>query len=474
MLDFTKILEQIGAVFQLQEQLASLSKSNPALAWLIVLILAIFIANIAITQLVELIKKFSGGQSHSRFAWVGLVLGFSAAALVSWGVVLNLRQVSASIPELNVDEDTVIGRPLMLKWKYDGKEKNVRFEIQSSSTADFGEEDDVKSLGLWYGSSLLVEQVNDERYWRIRQVDKNRRAGRWSSPIRITQYASSLERIKKRKYVNVYISDSFNEAFFKFTARNPDNNYQGYDLSVIGEIIKKLPAKLGIDTPLEYDPEPVNWTSLLEAPGKGLADIIISTITATKKREEKLAIKFSLPYYCTRQSLVYRPPQLSQPIARMIEGKKIGVQKNTTSKEILELFQTEMAENGKFELHEYPQAADVMDAVVKRAVDYGFTDTPFASAGQLQYGTGVLGYRELIGPEDFPDKLELERRVEKYAIAVRSGEEDLMRAIDEIIDDMKKEKLGKLLQEAVTDFYTLQKDKIAPVIDYTKDPSECR
>jgi ABC-type amino acid transport substrate-binding protein len=174
------------------------------------------------------------------------------------------------------------------------------------------------------------------------------------------------------------------------------------------------------------------------------------------------------------QAILYRPPQMLQTVAQLIEGKKVGVQKGTTSKEILELFKAE-TENGKFEVQEFPQVADVIDAVVKRTVDYGLTDTPFASAGQLQYGAEVLGYRELTGPDDFPKKLEQERHVEQYAIAVRKDEDELVVAINKIIDEMKEaNKLGQLLQDSVTEFYALQKGKNPPVIDYRQDPSICR
>jgi hypothetical protein len=148
-LDATIILEQIGAVVRLQEQLSTLSKSNPALAWLIVLVLSILIASVAITQFLGFLEKF-GRHKQSGFAWAGLAFGFCAAGLLSWGIVLNLQQSSGAVPELNLKEDTVIGRPLFLKWKYEGKEKNPRFEIQSSKAADFGVADHVSSFGLWY------------------------------------------------------------------------------------------------------------------------------------------------------------------------------------------------------------------------------------------------------------------------------------------------------------------------------------
>src|SRR5437763_8697507 len=115
---FTKILEQFGAFFRLQDQLSSLSSSNPVAAWLVILVMAMFIANIAITQAVEFKNKFSGQWRHSRLAWAGLIAGLCMAGLVSAGVVLNLQQATAAVPTFDKDSETIVGRPLVLKRDY--------------------------------------------------------------------------------------------------------------------------------------------------------------------------------------------------------------------------------------------------------------------------------------------------------------------------------------------------------------------
>jgi hypothetical protein len=161
MLDiFTKILEQFGAFFRLQEQLSSLSNNNPILAGVVIFVLIVIVVNIAITQFIEFRNKFFGQWLHNRFAWTGLVVGFFAAALVSTSIVLNLRKAVAPVPTLVVESDTVIGRPLLLSWKYDDTQKRaLRFQVQSSKDAAFS--DDVKDVGYRSGRSMLVGSVCD-------------------------------------------------------------------------------------------------------------------------------------------------------------------------------------------------------------------------------------------------------------------------------------------------------------------------
>lgn len=472
MLDiFAKILEQFGAFFRVQEQLLSLSSSNPVLAGAVIFIFIVIGANIAITQFNELRTKFFGQWIRNRFAWAGLFAGFCVAALVSTGIVLNLRQAAAPVPVLVVESNAVIGSPLILSWKYDTAEKaGPRFEVQSSRDAAFNE--DVKRVGYRNGFSYFVGHVNDELYWRVRAVDAHSHPiSAWSRATQIIQFENSLKRIQKTRSVKVYVSDSFNEAFFKFEANDGEGTIKGFDIAVITEIIRRLPDYLHIDGPINFIPVPVRWGDLLEAPKSGRADIIISTISSFPEREEAFHIKFSKAYYCTTQSLIYRLPRQLQSIPQMITRKVVGYQDKTTSQDILDLFSHDVT----FSTKSYREAGLMIDAVATHAIDYGLTDTPFARAAQLQYGKDALGVRELTGDDDFPKELDLTRRVENYAIAVRSGETELMDAINQIIDEMRSGKLRELVDESSKEFLAIQKGILnAPGFEQRKDPSQCQ
>jgi polar amino acid transport system substrate-binding protein len=469
---FTKILEQFGAFFRLQDQLSSLSNSNPVAAWLVILVIAMFIANIAITQVIEFKNKYFGQWRHNRLAWAGLIVGVCLAGLVSAGVVLNLQQATAAVPTFDKDLDIVIGRPLLLKWNYTNK--NARFEIQNSVDPAF-KLDVVKTTGD--GAYFPAEHINGKRFWRVREVDANDRpVSPWSRSIAVVQYATSLKRIRETRHVSVYISNSLNEAFFKFDVRKDGKRKtKGYEIAIIDEIMSKLPHLLDIKEPLTYDLTPVSWDELLDAPRRGLADIIVSTITSFPERERDFSIKFSRSYYCTTQSLIYRSPLSSKSVREMIEKKKVGVQRGTTSQEIMKKFREEFQADRKFELKDdYDQAKSMVDALASHIIDVGLTDTPFARAAQLDHGSDVLALKELTKEEDFPSGTEQQRRVEKYAMAVRVGENELIDAIDKIVVEMGKEKLVDLLEKAAEEFYeTKGGARNLPMFDRKSDPSEC-
>jgi ABC-type amino acid transport substrate-binding protein len=460
---FTNILEQFGAVFQLRERLSSLSGSNPVAATVLVFVIAVVAANTLFTQFVEFRKKFLGEWIHSAVAWVSLVIVASVAALISVGIVLNLRKAAAPVPVLLVDSDTVVGRPLLLNWKYDNPEvKVVRFEVQSSKDKRF---EHISEHGYRSGHTTLIGSINSKLFWRVRAVDEERiPISNWSLPVRITQYDDSLKRISDTHSVNVYISNSLNQGFFEF--ESDDGKLKGYDLAVIDQIVSGLASHLNIDGPITFSPVPVDWQELLVAPKNGRADIIISAITALSEREDTLSIKFSKPYYCTTQSIIFRPVASTKPIAKMIEGKRVGVISKTTSEDLIKKFP------GKFNVRHYDEGVQMIADIAKGEVDFGLTDTPFARGAELQYGTQVLNFKELVGDEDFPKGIDQERREEKYAVAVRAGEGKLIEAINLIIDEMRKEKLGKFLEQAAEEFYKVKNSQTP--IDRRKDPSECR
>jgi ABC-type amino acid transport substrate-binding protein len=379
---FKQILEQFGAFFQLQEQLKSLATTNPIVAGIIIFIISIVVANLVITQIIELKKRFFGKQRNSALAWSGLILGGCLAGLISASTVLNLRQTSAAMPEFDKDLDIVVGRPLVLKWSY--SKRNARFEIQSSADPDFLDSVDTNTAD---GTYFPTQNTNGKRFWRVREIDaSDQPASPWSRSIPIVQYETTLKRIQTTRSLSVYTSSSFNEGFFKFYAKKDGKQTRsGYDIAILEEVVKKLPPLLGIDGPLKYDLTQVKWEDLLATPQSGRADIIISTITSFPAREEEFGIKFSEPYYCTTQSLVYRPPVSAKSVREMIENRKVGVQGRTTSQKIMKQFRKEIPDDRKFDLKEdFDQPGSMVDALMNRTIDVGMTDTPFARAAQWQ------------------------------------------------------------------------------------------
>jgi ABC-type amino acid transport substrate-binding protein len=117
----------------------------------------------------------------------------------------------------------------------------------------------------------------------------------------------------------------------------------------------------------------------------------------------------------------------------------------------------------------------MVEALANHVIDVGLTDTPFARAAQWDYGTDKLALKELSRPEDFPKELEPERRFERYAIAVRDGENELIDAIDKAIEQMREKKLAELLETAAEEFYATKggATRNLPMFDRKQDPSNC-
>ena len=353
---FTGVIEQFGTFFQLRDKLTVLSNNNPVAATVLVFIMTMIAANIVVTQVVEFKRKFLGEWIRSPLAWVGLVLGAVIGGLISTGVVLNLRKASAPVPVLVVDTNTVIGRPLLLSWKYENAAQvtsAVRFEVQSSKDASF---DQPFEYGVRSGRSAMIGTVNSRRYWRIRAIGEDlSEISKWSSPVAITQYENSLKRILDTHYANVSVSNNLNQGLFEFEAKDSKGTLKGYDVTVINYIVSRLASQLGADRPITSTPVLIEWNDLLTAPKTGRADIIISGITASAEREDTLNVKFSKPYYCTTLSLIYRPAQPVMPIARMLEGKRVGVMSNTTSQDLIEMFLSDASGKGKFDIVYYDE-----------------------------------------------------------------------------------------------------------------------
>lgn len=459
-----QVIDQYGSFLQLRDKLTALSNSSPVAATILIFIMVFIGVNILVTQTIELRRKFFGEWMHNALAWIGLAIGALIAALTSAGLVVDMRRASAPVPILVVDTDTVIGRPLLLSWKYDyPEESSVHFEVQGATDRYFR---NVLKMLYRSGRATLVGSVNKKLFWRVRAVDDGRLpVSNWSSPVLITQYDDSLSRIADTRAVNIYVSKAFNQGIFEYEA--DDGTLKGFDLAVVRHIVSELADRLHIMAPITPNTLYVDWQELLGAPKSGHADIIISAISARPEREDKYSIKFSRPYYCTTQSILFRSAPLTRPIPTVIENKRIGVVTKTTSEDMLRKFP------GKFSVRPYDEGDRMIADLAKGELDFALIDTPMARAAELQYGAHKLNFRELVADADVPAALSREMRQDRYAVAVRAGEPKLIEAIDGIIEDMRKGMLQKYLEQATEEFYKVKSPQNGP-IDPRPDPSECR
>src|SRR3984893_10551271 len=185
-------METFGVLLKLEEHLVALAQDHPFFAGLIVFVIIVLAANIAVTQIKEVKKLLSSEWIRKPVVLVSFAVAFAAAIAASIIIVNSLRKSTEALPKIVEESSVVIGQPLRLQWTYDYPS---RFEIQSAKNATFSQ--DWKKEGYRNGTLILLEHVNDDRYWRVRAVDANNQsASGWSSPVRIAHYDSSLTRLK--------------------------------------------------------------------------------------------------------------------------------------------------------------------------------------------------------------------------------------------------------------------------------------
>ena len=296
----------------------------------------------------------------------------------------------------------------------------------------------------------ITEQINGIRYYRLRAVKSGTKSelSRWSVPAKLEQYSTAIERVRSDDgRLKVFVSQSDDQGVFRFD--KPE--YDGFDIRLIARIEEELRRRLSISaTSLENAPKvkAVPWEQLLSAPKEQGADVIISSITSLAQREETYGIRFTLPYYCVSQSLVYREEKKPERLKQALQGRVIGVQKDTTSESLLNDIRREAdTEPFKFKIESFADTSLIFEALSDRRIDYGIMDTPFATAGLMRYGT--LHHSELTA-EDMPRG---RQSVERYALAVKSSEKELLEYINSILGKLKETRqIDELFRSAQDDF----------------------
>jgi ABC-type amino acid transport substrate-binding protein len=156
-------------------------------------------------------------------------------------------------------------------------------------------------------------------------------------------------------------------------------------------------------------------------------------------------------------------------LKKALQGKLIGVQKGTTSESLLNDIRRE-AGTEAFKIEGFADSSLIFEALSERRIDYGVMDSSFATTGLMRYGTL---HRSEFTPEDMPMG---RQSVEKYALAVKSSEKELLEYINLILGELRDTKqIDELFRSAANDFIkTVIKGEIRGVNhDYPLLPSSC-
>ena len=296
--------------------------------------------------------------------------------------------------------------------------------------------------------SIFEQICNASRFWRIRAVYGSEEYSDWSPVVQITQYDSAYRRIEATGKVLVSVSLSEHRDIFKWLDKA--SRLHGYEIKLVEKIVDQLSIRMAKKPPLTLTIKSALWPEPLDHPRKGVADMILSSISKRSRREKQYEISFSEMYYCTNQSLLFRTSETDLSISKMIAGKIVGFQAESTSAPVVEALKSGKPD----EVRSYIRLADIPGDIVSKRIDFGVVDTPFAIDAQRITRVNDLDRlrHKVFKRGDFPDSLSEEERNDEYAIAVPRDDE-LLPVINEIIVALKKDgTLGRLLEEAKQEY----------------------
>ena len=193
------------------------------------------------------------------------------------------------------------------------------------------------------------------------------------------------------------------------------------------EICRAIAQKLG----REFSCETVDFDSVIPAVISGKADLAAAGITITEDRKKN--VDFSVPYVKTGIVVIYKK-SVGFTGPEQLKGKKIGVQGGTTS-------ETYVLEELKQEPERSRSPAESVAALKSGRVEFVIADID--PAKNCVKGEPDLAISDFITSEE-------------YAIAIKKGQPELLKTINETIAEIKADgRLAKWIAD-----YTAEADKL--------------
>ena len=193
------------------------------------------------------------------------------------------------------------------------------------------------------------------------------------------------------------------------------------------EICRAVAERLG----KEFKAETVDFDSVIPAVISGKADLAAAGITVTEDRKKN--VDFSIPYVKTGIVVISKKSNPFKDVSRL-KGRKIGVQAGTTS-------ETYVLEQLREEPERSRSPAEACAALKSGRVEFVIADID--PAKNCVKGESDLQLSDFITSEE-------------YAIAIRKGQPELLKAINETIAELKADgRLAKWIAD-----YTAESDKL--------------
>ena len=203
---------------------------------------------------------------------------------------------------------------------------------------------------------------------------------------------------------------------------------RGHEIVGIDVVIcRAIAQKLG----REFSCETVDFDSVIPAVISGKADLAAAGITITEDRKKN--VDFSVPYVKTGIVVIYKK-SVGFTGPEQLKGKKIGVQGGTTS-------ETYVLNELKQEPERSRSPAESVAALKSGRVEFVIADID--PAKNCVKGEPDLAISDFITSEE-------------YAIAIKKGQPELLKAINETIAEIKADgRLAKWIAD-----YTAEADKL--------------
>ena len=195
----------------------------------------------------------------------------------------------------------------------------------------------------------------------------------------------------------------------------------GIDIDIMNAVCEKIGMQL--------QPEDMSFDSVIGAAQTGKADIAMSGITITEDR--KNMVDFTIPYTSTAQSIIVaKDGEIAQKAD--LEGKKIGVQINTTG-------DTQVTEEfGDAAVDRYQNGALAVESLKNGKVDCVVIDGEVAKA--------LVDANE--GLEIIADAYS----IEEYAIALQKGNTELLDKINGALEELLADgTIDKIIAKYITE-----------------------
>lgn len=200
-------------------------------------------------------------------------------------------------------------------------------------------------------------------------------------------------------------------AYTPFESQNDKGDIVGFDI----DVVKAVAQKAGIEVKFVNTP----WEGIFNALDQGDRDLLVSAITITDERRQTM--DFSQPYFDAKQLIAVKS---DSPVARFedIKSLKVGVQNGTTGDEVVgKLLGKSSTAIKRFE--STPLALKELEAGGVQAV--------VADNGVVVHylANNTAGGFKTVSDASFP--------VEKYGIAVKKGNAELLARINQGLEAIR-------------------------------------